>query len=300
MKTNIYICLIFCLFYFCINEGKIKIIENPELTPIECQEYNNSYGFSFKAEVSGLDTTFFRFLLNGTIDTSCHMYDLENNEIKLFKCLISADHYPLFNEKDSFTLPENVEKFETTEVENWKLYLGKKKVIIGQCRPDYAYSFVSSEKFSMSCIENNNWHLLTLKGTFNKEMQLPQERNYLSEDEYDYYNFSAYVILDGSRHGPSCTIKVVKNSIQNSGNDILECRMYTGIFVGEPLKVQIFTTLVHWTKQIDEEDYDYEYLKLEINDEFNLIQCKKDNPTPSSSSFLIKFNLLLFISLFLI
>ena len=36
------------------------------------------------------------------------MYDLENNEIKLFKCLISADHYPLFNEKDSFTLPENV------------------------------------------------------------------------------------------------------------------------------------------------------------------------------------------------
>ena len=48
------------------------------------------------------------------------------------------------------------QKFETTEVENWKLYLGKKKVIIGQCRPDYAYSFVSSEKFSMSCIENNN------------------------------------------------------------------------------------------------------------------------------------------------
>ena len=103
MKTNIYICLIFCLFYFCINEGKIKIIENPELTPIECQEYNNSYGFSFKAEVSGLETTYFRFLLNGTIDTSCIMYDLENNEIKLFKCLIPADYHPLFNEKDSFT-----------------------------------------------------------------------------------------------------------------------------------------------------------------------------------------------------
>ena len=169
MKAYIYICLIFYLFHFCINEGKIIIIEKPELTAIKCTEYNTSYGFSFKAEVSDLETTFFRVLLNGKLDLACHAFDQENTEIKLFKCFISAENYPLFNENDSITLPENVEKFLTTEVQNWKLYLGNKSVIIGKCHPDYSYSFVSSERFSISCSENNQYQILTLHGTFNNE-----------------------------------------------------------------------------------------------------------------------------------
>ena len=169
-------------------------------------------------------------------------------------------------------------------------------VIIGKCHPDYSYSFVPSEKFSLSCIEDSIYQLLTLHGTFNNEKQLPQERNYLSEDEYDYYNFTSYAYLDGNRHYPSCTIKVLKSPTQNSGNDILECRIY----ILKPLKMKFFTTIVQWKIEKDEEDYEYVYLKLEINEEFNLKECKKVSPGPSSSSFFNKFNLLLFIILFLI
>lgn len=296
MKAYIYICLIFCLFHFCINEGKIIIIENPELTAIKCDEYNETYGFSFKAEVSDLKTKYFVFLLNGMLELDCSVKDQENTEIKLFECLIDADHHPLFNENDSITLPENVEEFFTTEVQNWKLYLGKKSVIIGKCHPDYSYSFVPSEKFPLSCNYDNSYQLLTFHGIFNNEKQLPQERNYLSEDEYDYYEFRFFAILDGDRFFPTCTIKVMKSPTQNSGNDILECK----IFTLKPLKIKFFTTLGRREIKKDEEDYYYEYLKLEINDEFNLKECKKVYPEPSSSSFFNKFNLLLFITLFLI
>ena len=57
------------------------------------------------------------------LELDCSVKDQENTEIKLFECLIDADHHPLFNENDSITLPENVEEFFTTEVQNWKLYL---------------------------------------------------------------------------------------------------------------------------------------------------------------------------------
>lgn len=284
MKAYMYIYLFFSLFRFCLNYGKIKIIENPKLTAIKC--YKAEYGFSFEAEVYGLEKSYFQFILNEVIDTSC-FFNVEGDNLKHIECKINAVRYPLFNENDAIVLQENLEKFDKIEVENWKNYLGKKNVTIGKCFPQYDSSFTPSEKVSLRCIDNS-WQLLTIKGTFNQEKQLPQQMIFLSEKEYDYYyNFSNSFILDGKGYRPLCNLTVL-NSTQ-SGNDIIKCR----INFAKPLNAIFFTTIIALTTNDELAYQSYGHMKLSINDSITLNECR-------SSLYFVNFNLLFIVSLFLI